>query len=413
MQVLTILFALVAPIIASIKHEGKDHRHPRQQQQRRQPVGGLGMLATPSSASAATATPTPTPIPSMASSVTEAVPTISSYLFPTTVIQVPVATVCPDTPASEAMFPILPVSSLASMAVSNATRGSNSSGNNDTVTSYVPVQVNATALLPNGSTIVFLSVSSTALLVPTSRPLPSAPGASPEINNTSADNDDAARIVLDANGCQTVFSAITTRLCSTTLSPAGMIPVPVTDCDQWVTFSSQQRLDDSCSTPAPAGPSASEATAPKVTPTPAKYYLAHWYDLAQNAVPNIVRMLDCPSTAPAVNSSDDSIAGCVTSSESWYVTSSTTTSTGSTVASFSGVSLLLHFSFLSFPFPFLSFRSIPRHSGTNNPSLKIARHYHSRVVHSDDNTILRINADHDNGRHVVRDCQVSIGWRSE
>jgi hypothetical protein len=130
---------------------------------------------------------------------------------------------------------------------------------------------------------------------------------------------------LDSNGCQTVYSAKTTSLCTTTVRPAGMIPVPVTDCDQWVTFSSQTL--DGCSTDAaPSSPSFAAADCPMA------YYLAHWYDLAQDTIPDNVRVQDCPLGSVG--------SDCATSSESWEVVTSTTTSTGTTVASFTGVSLL-------------------------------------------------------------------------
>ena len=286
MQVLIALLALAAPITASVKHEGRDHLHPMQRRQ----VQGLGVLASPAPAAAVTA----------ASSIT---PTMSSYVFPSTVIQVPVATVCPDTPASSAIFPMLSVSSM--MASYNATPGST----NQTM-SYIPVQVNATALLPNGSTTVFLSASSTVVHATTS-----AASLSDDASGT-----DTARIIMGNNGCQTVFSATTTTLCSTIIHPAGTLPVPITDCDQWITFSSQKL--DACST---AAASNSAAVA-----GPVAYYVAHWYDLIQGPIPNHVQVEDC---LPKSTGSD-----CVTSSESWDVVASTTTSTGTSVASFSGVS---------------------------------------------------------------------------
>ncbi|OCT53788.1 hypothetical protein CLCR_09802 [Cladophialophora carrionii] len=311
MQVLTILLALAAPTAASKKHEGKDHLHPAQRRQ----VQGLGVLASPAPATAIVTTPSVTP-------------TISSYVFPSTVIQEPVATVCPDTPASSAIFSILPVSSLVFAAESsNATRALTNH-----TTRYIPIQVNATALLPNGSTTVFLSATTTAPRPPFS--------ASPEAISSHTGDDTTgaaatARIILDSNGCQTVYSARTTTWCSTTVKPAGMIAVSVTDCDQWITFSSQ-RLD-ACSTEAaaaaaPTVPGLGDDAAAADGRPPMAYYLAHWYDLVQGAIPNRVQVQNCLPGSTAWD--------CATSSESWDVVTSTTTRTGTTVASFAGPAVM-------------------------------------------------------------------------
>ncbi len=284
MQVLTIM-AVAAPITASVKHNGKGQPHALHRRQL--PGLGLGVLASPSPGSTI-----PTPLSATA--------TISSYAFPTTVVQVPVATVCPDTPATSAIFSILPVSSLISMAGLNGTQEDGRS-----TTQYLSVHVNATAFLPNGSSTVFLSASSTAVIP--------AFMSSPATLPNAAIGAETARIVLDKNGCQTIYSEKTTALCTTTVRPAGMLPVPITDCNQWVTFSSQ-RLDV-CSGSPPPSPSNSEAVG-----GPIEFYLAHWYDLDRGAVPNHVQVQDCVPGSTGLN--------CVTSSESWDVVTSTTTSTG-------------------------------------------------------------------------------------
>ena len=282
------MLALVAAFVeASIKHDGKEHIHPVQRRQ----IPGLGVLASPS--------------PAMTASIF--VPTISTYLFSTTVIQIPVATVCPDTPPVSAAFSVLPVSSLVSMAALNTTQDSNNT------LSYIPIQVNATALLPNGNTTVFLSASSTATSLSTSISLSSTDTAGVE----------TARVILDSNGCQTLYSALTTSYCSTTIKPAGMLPVSITDCNQWITFSSQ-RLGGCSSTSMPAPSSSGAADGPVA------FYVVHWYDLVQGDIPNQVQVEDCLPKSTGLD--------CVTSSESWDVVSSTTTSTGTSVASFVGVS---------------------------------------------------------------------------
>lgn len=286
------------------------------------------------------------PLPSspLAFSSLSSVPTLSSYLFPTTVIQVPIATVCPDTPASSALFSMLTLPPLSSMQGTDSTNSSRV-GVAMNATNYLPIRVNATALLPNGSTTVFLSTSTTSvarLVSPTTNSTSSA--SSSIINDTTSSPSAAetARIVLDHNGCQTVYSALTTRHCSTTIQPAGILPVPITDCDQWVTFSSD-RFADACSTTASAAEDTS-TTIPEPEPEsesssttisgPAAFYAAHWYDFLHGPVPTLVRVEDFVP-APSGSSS------CLTSSEFWSVATSTLTSTTTTVASFQGVSFSL------------------------------------------------------------------------
>ncbi|OAP59170.1 hypothetical protein AYL99_06468 [Fonsecaea erecta] len=286
MAILLLLIALAAPITSIRQHEGRAHFHPKERRQ--QPVSpfqGLGVLATSAPVAAASTTASTTP-------------TISSYVFPTTVIQVSVATVCPDTPASSAIFPILPVSSLASVVGANTTQGwiTNSS-------TYMPIRVNVTALLPNGNTTVFLSTSTTQVL-PTTTTV-TTPPLGPE----------TARIVLDKNGCQTVYSAKTTAWCSTTVQAAGLLPVPVTDCDQLVTFSSQ-RLGG-CSTTTPGSSPFGSSLSPVETNEPMAFYVAHWYDLIRGPIPSVVQVQDCLPLSTGWN--------CITSSESWDVVTATST----------------------------------------------------------------------------------------
>ncbi|EXJ64333.1 hypothetical protein A1O7_00669 [Cladophialophora yegresii CBS 114405] len=337
MQVLAILLALAAPMAASRKHEGKDHLHPAQRRQ----VQGLGALVSPRPATAILITASPahfTQTPTTAA----VTPTISSYVFPTTVIQEPVATVCPDTPASSALFSILPVSSLVSAVAlaSNATRGS-AITTNDTTTRYIPTQVNATALLPNGSTTVFLSAATTAAISSNTGDDETTTPASVAISSNTDDETAPARIILDSNGCQTVYSAKTTAWCSTTIKPPGMIAVSVTDCDQWVTFSSQ-RLDACGTEAAPTAVPTSVAAADDAggPPRPVAYYLAHWYDLVQGAIPNHVQVQNCVQGSGSGSMAPASEWDCATSRESWDVVTATTTSTGTSVVSFAGPALM-------------------------------------------------------------------------
>jgi len=104
-----------------------------------------------------------------------------------------------------------------------------------------------------------------------------------------------------------------------------MIPVSITDCNQWATFSSQ-RLD-ACFTD--SSPTPSSFGAPD---GPMAYYLAHWYDLMHGSIPNHVRVEEC---LPESTGSD-----CATSSESWDVVTSTATTTGTRVVSFVGPAVI-------------------------------------------------------------------------
>jgi len=300
MEILTVLVALVAPITAidgPVKHNGKVHIHLKRQAEPNFPAAGGGVLVSSIPAS---------------TNVAFNIPTISSYAFPMTVMQAPVATVCPDTPSASAIFPILPVPAMASMAGINSTHNK---------TGYLPVLVNATAFLPNGSSTVFLSASIPSILRATTSSVAS--------NEVFA--GETARIVLGRNGCQTMFSTITTTWCSTTIQPAGMLPVPITDCDQFVTFSSENL--DGCGASsfhptAGSGPAASGWVSPTVT-GPVAIFAAHWYDLIQGPIPNLVQVQDCLPASTSLY--------CLTSSEIWTVEETMSTSTGMSVASFSGV----------------------------------------------------------------------------
>ncbi|KAL2405681.1 hypothetical protein ABEF95_001858 [Exophiala dermatitidis] len=385
---------------------------------------------------------------SASASDSEPVFMIPSYQFPTTVLQIPVATICP--PDSDSQTTSGPgstsSSSLSWTLISlspwptsgplspDATNGSssvvdNGTTNIDTTTTNAGATsgdkigatapsliqlVNATAILPNGSTTVFLSTTTTTTTPrlsssSSSSPLPTSSilAATAGTNSTTQEHPDSesdpdtasasARIIMDDQGCQTIYSALTTRYCSTTLPPpaVGVVPVVVSECDQWVTFSSETRRDMTCSTigtvsasvasaPATAAAAASSsagasasATGPSPTLSPTTgselglgmtFYAAHWYDLAQvqdqqslkgAVVPSIVRVEECgPATTGTSNGSEvatgstttimnvsggadqDQTLNCLTSTESWQLITSTTTRIGISVASFSGTAII-------------------------------------------------------------------------
>ncbi len=338
--------SLVAtPVTAAInnnnnprRHDGKGHgRHHRlldtrdirwaHEPRQHSPVEGLGSLQDEQSGT----TTTTTSLSSSSSSSSTAMSTstasstlaltISSYSFPTTVVQVPVATLCPDTPASSALF--------ANFSTNTATNNTTSQN----------VSVYATALLPNGDSTVFWTTTSVAAGSTTTTSSSSPSSSSSSSSSAVAGDDDAAdaaaRIIFNPNGCQTVYSAHTTTLCSTTLRPFGLLPVSITDCGQWVTFSTKDTANtlEECST-AVDGATTRSSVSSTATATPTALaspttsyiaYAAHWYDLLQNVIPNLVQVQNCWTA-------------CQTSTESWSVTTTTSTTTGTSVASFEGVS---------------------------------------------------------------------------
>ncbi|KIV79187.1 hypothetical protein PV11_06759 [Exophiala sideris] len=313
----------------AIRHDGRAHNHPRPRQDAStssaaQVGAGTTTEALPwettPSASPNAMSSSPTNITTTDSSVSNV--TMSSYTFPTTVIQVAIATVCPDTPSSSAALPIIPIPS------------SSLNGTNSTIP---PILVNATALLPNGSTTVFLSTTTTppSITVNATATNTSIPTS---IGHTELDGGGAtARIIFNSDGCQTVYSAKTTSICSTTIHPAGILPVAITDCNQWVTFSSAPL--DGCSVSSGAADTATAiptSDAASVGPSitgPTAFYVAHWYDLTQaSGVPGFVEVQDCLPLSTGLS--------CMTSSESWSVVRSTVTQTGTSLAAFSGPAIV-------------------------------------------------------------------------
>lgn len=340
-HVLTILGALTTPLFAvhpTVRHTGRGHPHPkvRREAEGSSQTAGVDGIISPSSIvpktiSSSARISLQNPVLPISTDIdilitTMSPPVISSYAFPLSVIQVAVATNCPGVPSSSAIFPILPTD----LASNNATNTTSSPP--PIITSYLPVFVNATMLLPNGSSVVFMSISTSTVTS-----IIDSPQLSPQ--PTKQPSAETARIILDGDGCQTVYTATTIPVCETTLRLPGILPVPITDCDQWVTFSSQnlgacsstgsaslQAGEVSNSTPKPPTPlvPASPITAPVV------FYVAHWYELARELVPNIVEIQNClPGMA------GDPV--CQTSSETWSTIYDTRVITTSSVASFSGV----------------------------------------------------------------------------
>ena len=328
---------------------------------------------------------------------------LSSYIFPTTVLQIPVATVCPypshysvnGTTASNASssnrlapnipaFAYITFPSLISpvLNISNSTNGTNTNlipllpSANPTVTAY-----NATVHLPNGQTTTFLSRT---LATPDTNNVPLIPGATVDPRLTAYEPDlaeptsstaaatvsaaygatgDQGRIVQGDDGCQTLFSALTTSVCSTSVAVGGgvglgpVVQIPVTDCGQWVRFSSASALApaacSSTTTATIAGVGRrDDSLVGDVVDSGATtaYFAALWHDLVRaqasgtvQGVPRVVSVETClENDSGGIGSATESC--WYASTEMWTLSSVTKTKVVTSVASFSGVSL--HFSSL-------------------------------------------------------------------
>ena len=220
-----------------------------------EPTAGDDAASTVLPSMEASIIPILAPAPSLpGSSVSDAFPNPFTG-FPSTTIQVPIATVCPDTPPTSAPFSILPTPGL----------GDASTG-----------LINVTAVLPNGNSTVFLTTTTLPILstrpdfpasgtpIPQPNPINVAYPNATSIPTAVFGNDGTAalptgalpldiadqqrlarggaptaRILLDDTGCQTLYSPIVTALCRTTVRLIGIPDATVTDCDQYVTFSSE------------------------------------------------------------------------------------------------------------------------------------------------------------------------------
>jgi hypothetical protein len=225
----------------------------------------------------------------------------TSKIFPITVTQIPVATICAANQSQH-----LPVQYTRSPI--NITNLLNS-------TDSVHPLLNTTASFPN-ATANFPIPANTSI-------------ASPTVILA----DPSVRIILGDNGCQTLFTPTTTAICSTVLPIGGQVPISVTDCGQWVTFSSSP-VCGGATVAAPSG--TAETTA---------YFLAPWYEIALGAVPATVQVQTCSAFGHSTSSN------CVTASESWSVRTVTVPSTLVQTAKFSGGAVGVSLLFFSFQTP--------------------------------------------------------------
>ena len=376
------MFALSSPTAAAAfsfraRHNGKSHKnHIHQNIDARQdvpnaPVAGPGVISSPGAIVQPSAAASTASLPfdeqfetvsamdgaafggqaagmtSMSAAGTSSsqatITSFASPVFPSTVIQIPIYTICPDTPG----YLNASSTSMNNTALySNATGPANATSYITPAISAIPVPFNATALLSNGSYTTFLSQSLST---------PASLAASSTSPTTTPAPD--ARIVLGDNGCQTLYSASTTQLCSTTITRGGQVPITVSDCSQLVTFSSSSAdaAGATCNCPnipatptsataAPTSPASQTSSAVvvsgSITSAAASassagmglgiaFYAAPWHEIAAGVVPGLVQVANCP---------DDSGDGCATSSESWSVSTSTSTTTSTRTVQYAGVS---------------------------------------------------------------------------
>ncbi|KPI37261.1 uncharacterized protein AB675_1497 [Cyphellophora attinorum] len=177
------------------------HVHQHQHQRRQDPSLSQSEILT-----APSATDYIPPTPSIVASMLPSNDTLPTYQPNSTVtIQEAIFTLCPGQSSNPTGgFPVLPYSLSATTEI-----------------------VSATAVLPDGSHTTFAS---------TAAPLKHRQA------EKSAQPTGEARIALGDNGCQTLFAPRVTAICSTTISPVGIPEVTVTDCEQWVTFSSDTKI---------------------------------------------------------------------------------------------------------------------------------------------------------------------------
>ncbi|KKY21344.1 putative c6 transcription factor [Phaeomoniella chlamydospora] len=125
------------------------------------------------------------------------------------------------------------------------------------------------------------------------------------ISSTATGNSTGTTVTeTDTNGCSTLYTPVTTPVCQTTLSGMGQLPITVTACSQYVTFSTSTSTEIPVSTVSGSPMGANVA-----------YFLADWRVIASGVVPNNVTVEDCVQGSGGQD--------CSTSTESWSVTTET------------------------------------------------------------------------------------------
>lgn len=128
---------------------------------------------------------------------------------------------------------------------------------------------------------------------------------STSVSSTATGNSTGTTVTeTDTNGCSTLYTPVTTPVCQTTLSGMGQLPITVTACSQYVTFSTSTSTEIPVSTVSGSPMGANVA-----------YFLADWRVIASGVVPNNVTVEDCVQGSGGQD--------CSTSTESWSVTTET------------------------------------------------------------------------------------------
>ena len=304
---LTLLVALSVSLSTSTarpRHGGRTHKHKHILRQGA--FAGIQMLSSPEGPSPTDLLPSDAIVPASVSranpiqapttdpsenSTGRPMSNAMTRTFPITVLQIPVATICP--PKASLTLPTLYVApSINITTPPNSTNGGrpilNTTSSSADVTDYLP------------------------LIAKVSVPSPTVSLA-----------DRNVRIIMGDNGCQTLFSPTTTAICSTVVSMGGQVPVSVTDCGQRVAFSSSP-VCGPVTTAAPDG----------IGGETIAYFLVPWYDIAAGAVPTEVEVRTCSSAGLGGSSS------CVTGSESWSVSTTMAQSVVLQTARFFGGALV-------------------------------------------------------------------------
>lgn len=92
-------------------------------------------------------------------------------------------------------------------------------------------------------------------------------------SGAATDGTDAAHLISGTDGCSTLFTPTTFSACSTVVSPLGLPPVTVTECDQYITFSSETLF--MC------------PPTPTITPKPASSLLSNRIAISLTQRPNL------------------------------------------------------------------------------------------------------------------------------
>ncbi|KAL8772123.1 MAG: hypothetical protein Q9194_004695 [Teloschistes cf. exilis] len=122
--------------------------------------------------------------------------------------------------------------------------------------------------------------------------------------------------------CSTSYSPTLTRSCATTLTPVGAPPLPITACDQEVTFSTDHGYR-----PAPTSTESTDSGSDgsRAIETLTTFYLADWTDVATGLPRGLVKEKVC------------SEAGCMTRLERWIPVTTQTLQILTSTVQFTGV----------------------------------------------------------------------------